>query len=75
MLVARAYAVIAGRDYVLPEDVKSVAPSVLAHRVAVRPELWMTDVTGASVVRGVLAEVETPGARERGYRRPPDEGR
>jgi MoxR-like ATPase len=65
VLTARAYAVVAGRDYVLPEDVKAVAPSVLAHRVTVKPELWMTDVTGANVVRSVLAQVETPGARER----------
>jgi MoxR-like ATPase len=76
MLTARAFAVIAGRDYVVPEDVKAVAPSVLAHRVTVRPELWMSDVTGASVVRSVLAQVETPGPREPGFRRrPPDGGR
>jgi MoxR-like ATPase len=65
MLTARSYAVIAGRDYVVPEDVKAVAPSVLAHRVTVKPELWMSDVTGASVVSGVLAEVETPSAHAR----------
>ena len=65
MLTARAHAVIAGRDYVVPEDVKTVAPSVLAHRVTVKPELWMSDVTGSSVVRSVLAQVEAPGARER----------
>jgi MoxR-like ATPase len=71
MLTARAYAVIAGRDYVIPEDVKAVAPSVLAHRVTVKPELWMSDVSGASVVRSVLAQVETPGAREQSpYARP-----
>jgi MoxR-like ATPase len=64
MLTARAYAVIAGRDYVVPEDVKAVAPSVLAHRVTVKPELWMSDVTGASVIRSVLNQVDTPGARE-----------
>src|SRR4051794_34215782 len=69
MLTARAYAVIAGRDYVVPEDVKAVAPSVLAHRVTIKPELWMSDVSGASVVRSVLAQVETPGAREAGFRR------
>ena len=68
MLTARAHAVVAGRDYVVPEDVKAVAPSVLAHRVTVRPELWMTEVTGAGVVRSVLAQVETPGARETGAR-------
>lgn len=64
MLTARAYAVIAGRDYVVPEDVKAVAPSVLAHRVTVKPELWMSEVTGASVIRSVLNQVDTPGARE-----------
>src|SRR4051794_11201880 len=69
MLTARAYAVIGGRDYVVPEDVKAVAPSVLAHRVTIKPELWMSDVSGASVVRSVLAQVETPGAREAGFRR------
>jgi MoxR-like ATPase len=61
MLTARAYAVIGGRDYVVPEDVKAVAPSVLGHRVTVKPELWMSDVSGSTVVRGVLAEVATPG--------------
>src|SRR3712207_5060297 len=54
MLTGRAYAVIAGRDYVVPEDVKAVAPAVLAHRITVRPELWMSDVSGISVVRSVL---------------------
>jgi MoxR-like ATPase len=64
MLTARAYAVIRSRDYVVPEDVKAVAPSVLAHRVTVRPELWMSDVTGVSIVRSVLAQVVTPGPRQ-----------
>ena len=48
VLTARAFAVLRGRDYVIPEDVKAVARSVLAHRITVRPELWMTDVTGAA---------------------------
>ena len=72
MLTGRAHEVIHGRDYVVPEDVKAVAPSVLAHRITVRPELWMSDVTGASVVRSVLNEVATPGSRETstGFERP-----
>ena len=71
MLAGRAHAVIQGRDYVVPEDVKAVAPSVLAHRITVRPELWMSDVTGATVVRSVLNQVPTPGAREStGFERP-----
>ena len=64
LLTARAYAVVDGRDYVVPEDVKAVAPSVLAHRITVRPELWMSDVSGASVVTSVLTQVPTPSARE-----------
>lgn len=64
MLVARSFAVIAGRDYVTPEDVKAVAVPVLAHRVAVKPELWMSNASGASVVAAVLASVPTPAALE-----------
>ncbi len=66
MLCARAFAVISGRDFVLPEDVKAVAPAVLGHRITVKPELWMTDVSGASVAESLLASVPDPvGARER----------
>ena len=64
MLVARSFAVVAGRDFVTPEDIKTVALPVLAHRVAVKPELWMSNVTGASVVASVLGSVPTPGALE-----------
>lgn len=62
--VARALAVIRGRDYVTPEDVKHVAVPVLAHRISVKPELWMTDVSGVDVVRDALGQVPVPGARE-----------
>ena len=64
MLAARAHAVIAGRDYVTPEDVKRLAVPVLAHRVTVKPELWMSRATGASVVTEVLETVAAPSARE-----------
>ena len=64
MLVARSFAVVDGRDYVTPDDVKAVAEPVLAHRIAVRPELWMSKVTGASVVAAVLRSVPTPAALE-----------
>ena len=65
MLCARALAVISGRDYVLPEDVKAVAPAVLAHRITVKPELWMTDVTGAGIVTDLLESELPPPAQER----------
>ena len=64
VLTARAHAVIQGRDYVVPEDVKAVGAAVLGHRVTVKPELWMTAVTGTSVVTEVLQQVATPRALE-----------
>jgi MoxR-like ATPase len=63
-LAARGFAVIRGRDYVIPEDVKAVARAVLSHRITVKPELWMTQASGPRVVDGVLAEVPTPRALE-----------
>ncbi|HEY3017174.1 MAG TPA: MoxR family ATPase [Nocardioides sp.] len=60
VLAARAFAVVRGRDYVVPEDVKAVARSVLAHRVTVKPELWMTAASGRTIVDSVLTEVPTP---------------
>jgi MoxR-like ATPase len=60
LLAARAYAVIGGRDFVLPEDVKAVAVAALAHRITIKPELWLRDVDGASVVADVIAATATP---------------
>jgi len=65
LLCGRAYAVVHGRDYVTPEDVKALAVPVLAHRITVKPELWMSNVTGRSVVQSILASVPTPSAQER----------
>lgn len=60
LLCARAFAVIAGRDFVTPEDVKVVAPSVLPHRITIKPELWLTKASGNSVTEDVLNTVPTP---------------
>ena len=60
VLAARGWAVLRGRDYVIPEDVKAVARSVLAHRITVKPELWMTQASGRRVVDAVLQSVPTP---------------
>ena len=64
MLAARAFAVIGGRDYVTPEDVKAVAQPVLAHRITVKPEMWMSQVTGRTVVEAVLSSVPAPAPLE-----------
>lgn len=60
LLVARAYAVVQHRDYVTPEDVKAVAVPALAHRITLRPEMWMRRVSPDQVVTEVLDDVPTP---------------
>ncbi len=58
--LARARALLAGRDFVTPDDVKAVAVPALAHRLVLRPELWVTDVRGEDVVAECLHLVATP---------------
>ncbi len=58
--LARGQAVLDGRDYVTPEDVKAVAVVALAHRISLRPELWVRRVTGVDVVADVLGTVPVP---------------
>ncbi|AGZ39365.1 AAA family ATPase [Actinoplanes friuliensis] len=60
LLLARARAVMAGRDYVVPEDVKDVAVPALAHRITLRPEMWLRRVDPSFVVQEVLQAVPTP---------------
>ncbi|MBP2340802.1 MoxR-like ATPase [Saccharothrix coeruleofusca] len=64
VLVARALAVLDGRDFVLPEDVKECAVPALAHRLTLRPETWTSGTTGVEVVTELLGRVPGPaGAR------------
>ncbi|MGE5273081.1 MAG: AAA family ATPase [Verrucomicrobiota bacterium] len=65
MKLARARAVLDGRDFVVPDDVKAVAGPALAHRLSLRPELWVQQVRGEDVVAERLATVPTPPAEER----------
>ncbi|BCJ64406.1 MoxR family ATPase [Polymorphospora rubra] len=60
LLLARAKAVLAGRDYVIPEDVKGVAVPALAHRITLRPEMWLRRVDPSFVVEEVLASTPAP---------------
>ena len=74
--LARARALLAGRDFVVPDDVKQVAVPALAHRLSLRPELWVQRVDPDEVVRGLLGRVPAP-APEPGARpgiRPGDAG-
>jgi MoxR-like ATPase len=58
--LARCRAALAGRDFVLPDDVKAIAVPALAHRLVLRPELWVQRVSAEDVVREVLERVPTP---------------
>ncbi|MGI8408231.1 MAG: AAA family ATPase [Actinomycetota bacterium] len=60
--LARAAAVLEGRDFVTPEDVKRVAGPALGHRLSLRPELWVRRIRGEDVVASVLSSVSTPSA-------------
>jgi len=57
---ARAAALLDERDYVIPDDVKSLAPAVLRHRVAVAPELELEGVTADAALQAILDKTEAP---------------
>jgi MoxR-like ATPase len=58
--LSRALAALEGRDYVTPEDVKAVAVPALAHRLTLRPELWVRRVRADDVIVECLNSVPTP---------------
>jgi MoxR-like ATPase len=58
--LARGQAVLNHRDYVIPDDIKQVAVPALAHRVTLRPELWVRQVSADDVVSRLLSSVPTP---------------
>ncbi|MEM1641651.1 MAG: MoxR family ATPase [Desulfurococcaceae archaeon] len=60
MKLARARAAVAGRDYVIPDDVKELAVEALAHRLVLRAEQWVKGVEPESVIRDVLNAVPVP---------------
>jgi MoxR-like ATPase len=58
--IVRAEAALQGRDFATPDDVKAMAVPVLAHRIVLRPELWVARVSPVEVVTDVLKRVPTP---------------
>ena len=60
--LARARAVLDGRDFVTPEDVKEVAVIALAHRIVMKPEYWVRGISDESIVHDAMNEVPTPQA-------------
>ena len=59
---ARAAALLDGRDYVIPDDVKRLAPAILRHRVNVAPELELEGVTADQALKAILDRTEAPTA-------------
>jgi MoxR-like ATPase len=58
--LARARALLAGRDFALPDDVKAFALPALAHRVIVKPEPWIRGVRGEAIVRAAVEGTAVP---------------
>src|ERR1700742_3475854 len=61
--LARARALLLGRDYVIPEDIKALATPAVAHRITLRPEMWVRKIQGADVVEELLRRLPVPRAR------------
>ena len=60
MQSAKAFALLQGRDFITPEDVKFIAPSVLQHRLTLTAEAEMEGHTPSKVVRRLIEKVEVP---------------
>ena len=60
IMAARAHAVLAGRDFVTPDDVKAMALPVLEHRLILRPEFEIEGLTVAEVIQQILQQIAVP---------------
>jgi MoxR-like ATPase len=56
----RALALLEGRDFVIPDDVKTLAPAALRHRVTVAPELELEGITSDQALKAILEQIEAP---------------
>ena len=62
--LARARAALAGRNYVLPDDVKQMAVHALSHRVLLQPESWVRRVDPQGIITAIVASVPVPSAAD-----------
>jgi MoxR-like ATPase len=58
--MARAFAALAGREYILPDDIKRFATPVLSHRLLLQPEYWLSRQVTDEVIRAVLDKTPVP---------------
>jgi MoxR-like ATPase len=59
----QALALLRGRDFVIPDDVKALAEPILAHRLIIRPAARVREITLSSVVVDILSSLPVPGSR------------
>ena len=64
---SQALALIRGRDFVLPDDVKELAVPMMSHRIIVSPAARMRGIQGRDVISGVVDQVPVPGAQAKGW--------
>jgi MoxR-like ATPase len=64
--LSQAAALLDGREYVVPDDVKANAPAVLRHRIAVAPELELEGVTADAALRTLIERIEAPTGGQQG---------
>jgi len=57
------FAAMSGRDYVIPDDVKYLAESVLGHRIIIQPTARLKNVTPSAVISDILLETQVPGGK------------
>jgi len=60
LLASKTFAALQGRDYVTPDDVKTIIPPVLRHRILLKPEAEIEGLDPDSVIQRLLAQVEVP---------------
>ena len=60
MSIGRAMAVIDGRDYVIPDDIKRVVVETLGHRIVLKPEVALEGVSGEDIVREYVEKIPVP---------------
>ncbi|PQP18171.1 AAA family ATPase [Rhodococcus opacus] len=61
--LARARALLSGRDFVIPEDIKALAVPAVAHRISLRPEMWVRRIRSDDVLAELLRRLPVPRAR------------
>jgi MoxR-like ATPase len=64
LALGRAWALLRGRDFVLPEDVKDVAAPALAHRLTLTPEQWVRGTKSEEIVSACIEMVAVPSPEE-----------